>query len=156
MPDPTDNLGFLLCDTARLLRRRFDSRVKSLGLTRAQWQALKVISHRQGIHQAALAERLEIEPITLTRLLERMEKGGWVKRQPDASDRRIRCIYLTRKAGPILEKLKAVGRQVLAETLSGIPAGQQRHLREALLAMNDNLSETPTPAVKLYNTGLHA
>lgn len=138
-----DNLGFLLCDTARLLRRRFDSRVRTLGLTRAQWQVLTTISRHQGMHQAALAERLEIEPITLTRLLERMEKGGWVRREADAADRRVRCVYLSRKSGPVLLKLREVGKQLLAETLRGIAPQTQKHLQDALLRMNDNLSEQP-------------
>ncbi|MBI1309158.1 MAG: MarR family transcriptional regulator [Proteobacteria bacterium] len=140
MSDGYDNLGFLLCDTARLLRRRFDSRVRDLGLTRSQWQVLAHISRQEGMHQAALADKLEIEPITLTRLLERMEKGGWVLRRADKADKRVRCVYLTAKARPVLLKLRALGQKVLAEALRGIPASMQRQLREALLGMNENLS----------------
>jgi DNA-binding MarR family transcriptional regulator len=144
----TANLGFLLCDTARLLRRRFDSRVRDLGLTRAQWQVLGTVSKLEGLKQAALAERLEIEPITLTRLLERMEKGGWIRRVADKSDRRTRQVFLTPKAAPVLKSLRSVGQQLLAEILDGIPPAAQKQLHATLLQLNNNLGGQPAETLE--------
>jgi DNA-binding MarR family transcriptional regulator len=136
-----DNLGFLICDTARLLRKHFDNRVRTMGLTRAQWQVLKLVAREEGLHQAVLAERLELEPITLSRLLERMEKSGWVERRAVPGDKRARSVYLTEEAEPALKKLHVIGRGLLDDMLRGIPAELQKHLRQALLTMNENLTE---------------
>ena len=108
MPPPvlTDRiLGFLVSDIARLLRRGMDRRLQSLGLTQAQWRAIVHLSRSEGMTQATLAESLEIQPITLTRLIDRMEAAGWVERRPDPTDRRARLIYLTDKAKPLLDQL---------------------------------------------------
>ena len=80
--------GFLLHDIARLMRKRFDARARESGLTRAQWQVLAFLRVREGVNQAALAEALDLEPITVGRLIDRMEEAGWVERRPDAGDRR--------------------------------------------------------------------
>jgi MarR family transcriptional regulator for hemolysin len=80
-------LGFLLHDVARLLRKRFEQRAKSHGLTRSQWQALAYLSKNEGIHQSGLAEILEIEPITLVRILDRLAERGLVERRPHPTDR---------------------------------------------------------------------
>src|SRR6185437_9269425 len=81
--DPERSFGFLLHDIARLMRKRFDQRARSLNLSRAQWQLLVHLSRREGINQSGLAEILEIENITLGRLVDRMEEAGWVERRLD-------------------------------------------------------------------------
>src|SRR5207237_4472081 len=91
-------LGFLSHGIARLIRKRFDQRARGLGLTRAQWQVLAHLARHEGINQAGLAEILEIEPITLGRLIDRMEEAGWVERRQHPSDRRARQLYLTAQA----------------------------------------------------------
>src|SRR5207302_9486649 len=82
------SFGFLLHDIARLMRKRFDQRARNLNLTRAQWQVVAHLARHEGINQAGLAEIIEIEPITLGRLIDRMEEAGWVERRPNPSDRR--------------------------------------------------------------------
>ncbi len=99
--------GFLLHDTARLLRRDFERRSKSTGLTRAQWSVLAYVARNQGSNQAALADMLEIEPITLVRLLDKLEAAGLVERRPDPADRRVRRLYLTEATGPLLAQLSS-------------------------------------------------
>ncbi len=95
-PSPwTDRtLGFLVSDIARLLRRNMDRRLQSLGLTQAQWRAIVHLSRSEGMTQAMLAESLEIQPITLTRLIDRMESAGWVERRTHPLDRRAVQLYL--------------------------------------------------------------
>ena len=100
------NLGFLLHDVARLLRRNFDRRVQTLELTQAQWKVLIYLSRNEGIKQAQLAEFLEVQPISVGRLIDRMEAAEWVVRKPDATDRRAFNLYLTDKAEPILKKMQ--------------------------------------------------
>src|SRR5687767_13222468 len=89
------SLGFLVADVARLLRRSMDRRLQALGLTQAQWRAIIHLSRNEGMTQATLAESLEIQPITLTRLIDRMESAGWVERRMHPLDRRAVQLYLT-------------------------------------------------------------
>src|SRR5690349_2775122 len=110
MPDNLDrNWGFLLHDAARLLRKRFDQRARGLGLTRAQWQVLAHVNRQEGLNQTALAEILEIEPITLVRLLDRLEAAGLIERRVHPRDRRVRLLYVTEKARPVLAEMQALG-----------------------------------------------
>src|ERR1700722_9689780 len=97
------SFGFLLHDIARLMRKRFDQRARSLGLTRAQWQVLAHLARHEGINQAGLAEILEIEAITVGRLVDRMEEAGWVERRAHPSDRRARLLYMTAKARAVFD-----------------------------------------------------
>src|SRR5882672_3339347 len=103
-PELDVSFGFLLHDIARLMRKRFDQRARGLGLTRAQWQVLAHLARHEGINQAGLAEILEIEPITLGRLVDRMADSGWLERRADPNDRRARLLYLTAKARPVFDR----------------------------------------------------
>src|SRR5919199_3052669 len=116
---PGRTLGFLLHDVARLLRKRFEQKARGLGLTRAQWQVLAHLAEREGIHQGALAEILEIEPITLVRILDRLQAAGLIERRPHARDRRIWLLHLTPKARPALAEIRELGRETRAEALQG-------------------------------------
>ena len=137
---PTHSVGFLLSDTARLLRMSFDERARTLGLTRAQWRVLARLAYSEGARQTTLAELLEVEPITLSRHLDRMEEAGFVERRPDPQDRRARCLYLTDKARPVLERMRALGREVQAEALAGLGDEAERQIIELLEGMRANLT----------------
>src|SRR3546814_7154100 len=102
--DPDQSIGFLLSDVARLLRRNFTRRAQYLGLSQAQWQALAHLARREGVNQATLAESLEIQPVTLARLVDRLQEKGLVERRPDPADRRAFCLYLTPAAAPLLDR----------------------------------------------------
>src|SRR3954454_4151999 len=119
---PQRTLGFILHDVARLLRKRFEQKARDLGLTRAQWQVLTPLALNEGIHQGALAEILELEPITLVRILDRLQAAGLVERRPHATDRRLRLLHLTAKARPMLEEMRRIGAVTREEALSGVPA----------------------------------
>lgn len=142
MDDHADDreLGFLLSDVARLLRRDFDRRAQQLGLTRAQWSVLARLSRKQGVKQTELAETLEVQPITLARQLDRLEAGGWVRRCADPDDRRARRLYLTEQAGPTLEELHRLGRETRAVALAGLDRTTRDTLRAALARMKVNLT----------------
>jgi MarR family transcriptional regulator for hemolysin len=143
---PSASLGFLLSDTARLLRRRFEQRARALGLTRAQWQVLAHLARNEGIRQVGLADLLDVEPITLCRILDRMEEGGWVERRPDPTDRRARLLFMTDKARPILAKMRALADDIYAEALEGLPPSTREQLIAGLQHLRANLSERPADA----------
>ena len=126
------SFGFVLHDIARLMRKRFDQRARGLGLTRAQWQVLAHLARHEGINQAGLAEILEIEPITVGRLIDRMEEAGWVERRPKPNDRRVRLLYLTDKAWPVFERMRALG---------DLSAAERDRLIAMLVTVRSNLSD---------------
>lgn len=145
MPQNLDkNLGFLLHDVARLLRKRFDQRARALGLSRAQWSVLAHLARHDGIKQSALAEILEIEPITLVRLVDRLEAAGWVERRPHESDRRVKLLQLTAKAHPLLEELWRIGAATREEAMTGLTTEMRERLIETLLTIKKNLLTTGT------------
>ena len=95
--DYENNIGFLIHDVARLMRNLFDKRMSSLGLTRSQWWILNYLYFNEGINQSEFANLLDLEKGPLSRLLERMEIKGWVVRESDINDKRIKNIYLSKK-----------------------------------------------------------
>jgi DNA-binding MarR family transcriptional regulator len=132
-------LGFLLHDVARLLRKRFEQRAKCLGLTRSQWQTLAYLSNNEGIHQSGLAEILEIEPITLVRILDKLAERGLVERRQHPTDRRIWLLYMREEAHPILEEMREIGDATRAEALDGATPEQREALFNILSEMKTNL-----------------
>jgi DNA-binding MarR family transcriptional regulator len=136
----SDSLAVLITDSARLLRRRFDSRARSLGVSRAQWQVLFVLSRTEGINQAGLAEALDVETITVGRMVDRLADAGLVERRADPADRRAWRLHLTAPAHPILAELRVVADQVMAETLAGIDAEDQAQLAALLGRVRANLA----------------
>ena len=143
--NPTEiSLSWLLHDVARLFRRQFELRARreSLGLTRSQAAVLAHLSRNEGINQAALAQLLDIEPITLVGLLDRLEASGMAERRPDPRDRRARALYLTDKARPALAEIQALGRRVMDDALEGVPESARAEFRRTLDRMKANLLET--------------
>ena len=120
------NLGFLLHDVARLMRKRFEQNARELGLTRSQCQVLAHLARNEGIQQGALAEILEIEPITLTRILDRLEEAGLVERLLHPKDRRVRLLRLTAAAHPLIDDIFAIGAVTRGESLDGVLGGRPR------------------------------
>jgi DNA-binding MarR family transcriptional regulator len=135
------SFGFILHETARLLSRRFDQRVKSIGLTRAQCQALAYLARNEGINQTGLAELMDIECISLARLVDRMEQAGWVERRADPTDRRARLLFMTEKARPVFARIRALGQETRREALAGLAPEDAERLLDLLLQVRANLSE---------------
>jgi len=135
------SFGFLIATTSRLLRRRIDSRLRGTGLNRAQAQVLFFVGRSEGSNQACMAEALEIEPITLTRLLVKLEEAGWIERRADPKDRRIRRLYLTPKAGPMIGELHKLADEIFEEALDGVPMETRAVVMSALDHVCSNLSD---------------
>jgi len=146
--DGTDRLGFLIHDAQRLLRKRFEIRGAEYGLSAAQWRLLVRVVKDEGVPQARLAEILEIEPISVSRLLDRMEAGGWISRQQDANDRRVRMIFPTDKSRKVFVAIKSVAGEVYEEALSGLSGDGRRALIQGLSRIVENLSDGETPSAE--------
>ena len=145
MDHPYQGVGALMVEVARLLRRNFNRRAQGLGLTQAQWQALAHLSRRQGINQACLADLLEVQPITLTRLIDRLAAAGWVERRPDPADRRAQRLYLTERAEPLLEDMRGLASATREEALAGLGDAERRQLIDALQIIKGNLVRAEGP-----------
>ncbi len=150
---PEQSLGFLLKDVSRLMRRDFERRARHLGLTQTQWQTLAHLARREGINQATLADLMEIQPITLARLIDRLEETGFVERRPDPTDRRAVQLYLTEAAAPLIDTMWDLAAQTRADALAGLPAETRQMLVDALQHMRQNLitceaetKKAPVPA----------
>ena len=138
-----DSLGFLISDVSRLLRRRFDESARVIGVTRPQWRVLTALARKEGLQQGELAELLEVEPITLCRMIDRLEEAGLVERRRDPSDRRAWNLYLTDKARPLIGQLQAIAEEVFAAALADLPDAVVERLSETLLRVRSNLSTVP-------------
>lgn len=136
----SDPVGFLIADVARVMRRRFDERARAIGVTRPQWRTLITLAREEGIQQGALADRLEIEPITLCRMIDRLAEAGLVERRRDPSDRRVWRIYLTERARPLLDRIGAVADGLHATALDGIGDAERQALLATLERIRANLS----------------
>src|SRR5260221_2914090 len=123
-------LGFLLHEVARLLRRRFEQNARGSGLTRSQWQVLAYLALNEGINQSGLADLLEIEPITLGRIVDKLQMLGLIERRPDPSDRRVLVLHLTPPPPPKLKQVRRLG----GGTPGGARAGGRATDIERLLA----------------------
>jgi DNA-binding MarR family transcriptional regulator len=135
-----NHLAFVISDVARLYRRRFDERTRSFGITGPQMRALVQIMRFPGINQGALADRLDVEPITTCRMVDRLEQGGLVERRRDPQDRRAWQLYLTQAAEPIAQELQAIGQSLLNESLAEVSDAAQATVLAALGQIRENLN----------------
>lgn len=133
-------LGFLLNDVSRLMRTHFDARARHLGLTRPQWRVLVFLARHEGINQSGLAEIIEVEPMTMGRMIDRLEAAGLVERRPDKSDRRVHRLYLSANARPILNEMVVLANQVQDEALSGLNDTNREALKSILTVIKNNLT----------------
>ena len=138
----SDSLGFLISDVSRLMRRRFDARARLIGVTRAQWRTLTTLSRNEGINQGGLADLLEVEPITLCRMIDRLEEAGLVERRRDPADRRAWLIFLTTKAHTLLAQLRGLADGMIEGALQGLDDERRAALMETLGAIRTNLNTT--------------
>lgn len=134
-----ENIGTMLAQVSRLFRRRFDERARGVGVTRPQWQALNLLRHHPGLNQGKLAEHLEVEPITLGRMIDRLQETGLVERRDDPADRRAWRIHLTPKGEELLLRLRPIAGDTVDAALEGVDAEQQEQLRAVLGKIRANL-----------------
>src|SRR5438128_2354669 len=137
--NPRREFAFLLNDVARLLRTLADQRARQFGMTRAQWAVLVRLEYAEGLKQSELAELLDLQPITLTRLVDRLCANGLIERRPDPNDRRAKRLYLTAAARPLLDRIATQVEELAGTVLAGVdPAAVGAMLKQLGLA-RDNL-----------------
>tara|TARA_B100001248_G_C27153740_1_gene350263 strand:- start:105 stop:542 length:438 start_codon:yes stop_codon:yes gene_type:complete len=139
--DYENNIGFLIHDVARLMRNLFDKRMSSLGLTRSQWWILNYLYFNEGINQSEFANLLDLEKGPLSRLLERMEIKGWVVRESDTNDKRIKNIYLSKKIKPLIIKMRDKALITRQEALSDLNEKEVKKLRYYLKMIKTTLNK---------------
>lgn len=137
------NAGYLLSDSARLLRRSFDEHVRALGITSVQARLLLILNRHPGENQAAYAERLEVEPITLCRMVDRMEEAGLVERLPHPKDRRARILRLTDKSLKEIERIQQALKVLIETMMNGFTEGEEEQFMAMLGRVSDNLAVRP-------------
>lgn len=135
-----ENIGTMLAQVSRLLRRSFDERARSFGVTRPQWQVLGLLACNGGINQGGLADLLEVEPITLGRMIDRLQDARMVERRPDPADRRAWRLFLTEKGQMLLDQLRPFALETYDIALEGVSEEERAALMVALGRMRANLS----------------
>jgi len=133
-----ETLPFEIGETAHALRKAFDRRAVGLGVTRAQWKVLFRLDRHPGLRQIELADMLDIEPITLSRIVDRLEESGLVERRADPADRRAWRLHVTAGAQPLIAKLRAIADDMIAETFAGIDPKDIEITRQVLSRAREN------------------
>src|SRR3954453_23157118 len=133
-----ETLPFEIGETAHALRKAFDRRAVGLGVTRAQWKVLFRLDRRPGLRQIELADMLDIEPITLSRIVDRLEEAGFVERRADPADRRAWRLHVTAKAQPLIATLKRIAAEMIAEAVAGIDPKDIEPPRRVLSRAREN------------------
>lgn len=131
--------GFILNDVARLLRTYADYKAAQFGITRAQWAVLVRLERSEGLNQTELADMLDLQPITLTRLLDKLSDSGLIERRPDPGDRRAKRLFLTPAARPLLKRLAELGEETMTSTLAGIDPESIAKMVSQLAIVRENL-----------------
>jgi DNA-binding MarR family transcriptional regulator len=135
-----ETLPFEIAETAHALRRAFDRRAATLGITRAQWKVLFRLERQPGLRQVELADILDVEPITLCRIVDRLEEAGLVERQRDPADRRAWRLEVTEQSQPLIAKLRALADELMAEAFAVITDPELELMRGKLRKIRENIS----------------
>lgn len=135
-----ESLAYQIAETSLAIRRAFDRRAARLGVTGAQWKVLLRLSRTPGLRQVELADMMDVEPITLSRIVDRLEQSGLVERCPDPADRRVWRLRLTAKAQPLVEELRAIGDDMLEQAFEGLSEALKTQLSQTLATVRANLA----------------
>src|ERR1700744_46745 len=140
-PSIKREFGFMVSDVGRMLRTYVDQKASQFGITRAQWVVLVRLDRFEGLKQSELAEMLDLQPITLTRLLDRLCDNGLIERRPDPSNRRAKRLYLTPAAHPLLERLGDLGDELMGTALAGVAREDVERMVAQLAVVKENLRQ---------------
>jgi DNA-binding MarR family transcriptional regulator len=143
----SDDIGFLIGDASRLLRRAFDERARLLNVTRSQWRVLGLLRRYGGSTQVQLAEMLEVEQITVGRMIDRLQAADMVERRADPADRRAWRIHLTQKGEVTIEQMIPLAKDLFHTAMQGLSEKQKQELEESLNVIRENLSPSQQQVV---------
>jgi MarR family transcriptional regulator for hemolysin len=155
---PAKALAIVMHDVARLVRRRADKAAQSVGLTSAQWRVLAHLARAEGSNQACIADHMDMEPITLSRHLDRMQAAGMIERRPDPKDRRAHRLFLTETGRGLMEGFRTATTDVMDDLVEGLSEGEIAATIDVLTRMRSNLtgksveasSTAPTLSEKVF------
>ena len=133
-------LAWELGETSRMMRRYYDRGVAALGVTTAQWRVLLRLAREPGLKQVELAERMDVEPITACRIVDRLEEAGLVERLRDPEDRRAWRLQLTAKAQPLVKRLGSIAEEMSAEAFADLNEQELETVRTCLARIRDSVS----------------
>jgi len=133
------SFGYLLNDVTLLFRKHFDRRAVKFGLTRAQWRATKMLYYREGLRQTELAELLEMEPIAVGRVIDRLQSAGFVERRPDPKDRRAWRLYVTDQARGVIADMELIAHGLRKDATRGIEVAEMQQAMGVLNRIKENL-----------------
>lgn len=145
LADMMDSPSFLVHEVARRMRYMFDARTRPLGITRAQWRILVTVAIREAPSQSELAELLDVERITMCRMLDRLVDADMVERRSDPSDRRVWRIHLTEQAMPLVDKINQIAREFEQDFVAGLDDAERTQLQTLLIKVRDNLKMGEEP-----------
>ncbi|MEJ2326368.1 MAG: MarR family transcriptional regulator [Chromatiaceae bacterium] len=148
---PIQDIPTMTNEVARLLRRNFNRRAQPLGLTQVQWRALARLARNEGMRQVDLAESLELQPMTVARLIDRMEAAGWVQRRPDPGDRRAVQLYPTPKAEPMIDQIQALAAETRGDAFAGLTPAALDAFYDTLRIIKENLLRAEMGAVEVLS-----
>lgn len=137
-------LAWEIAETSRMIRRHFNRRAAVLGVTSAQWRALAWLGHEPRLKQVELAERLDVEPITAGRIIDRLEEAGLVERLSDPVDRRAWRLVVTEKAQPIIQRLGMLAEDMAGDIFAGMETSEVEEVRAKLAQVRENIGRTET------------
>ena len=138
-------LAWEMAETSHALRRFYDRRAAELGVTRAQWRVIAVLGHKPGMKQVELADRLDVEPISACRIIDRLEEAGLVERQRDPTDRRAWRLSLTATAETLRERLSDLAEEMSSEAFVGLSSDEIETMRGMLARIRDNIIAREEP-----------
>jgi DNA-binding MarR family transcriptional regulator len=144
--DRLRNFGFLLKDLSERYVRRFEQRAQAIALTLPQCKALVFLERNQSLSQAKLAELVNVQPMAMVRILDHMEADGLLERRPDPADRRARCLYLTARAKPVLQRIWRLAEETRAEVFEGVSQKDRDHFIGVLERLHANVCALGVPA----------
>lgn len=138
---PQVGVGYLIADLSRLYGRVFDRRAAHLDLTRVQWRALKRIHQAEGLTQAALADVMDMEPIAVGRVIDRLQKSGFVERRADPDDRRCWRLHLSPQSTQVMDAIESVANSVRQDSLDGVDPEELLTTLKVLGQIRETLSQ---------------
>lgn len=140
----TDSIAYIMGDISRMMRKRFDLAARSTGVTGPQSRVIFLLNRAPGLNQGQIADRLDVEPITTCRMIDRLEQAGLVERRRDPSDRRAWQIFNTRAATPLIDRLRSIADEILDHALSGLSAAEVDMLGALLHRIRNNMLAWPS------------
>ncbi|WP_445144664.1 MarR family winged helix-turn-helix transcriptional regulator [Dyella sp. Tek66A03] len=142
------SFGYLLNDVTLLFRKHFDRRAVKFGLTRAQWRATKMLYYREGLRQTELAELLEMEPIAVGRVIDRLQAAGFVERRPDPKDRRAWRLYVTDQARGVIADMELIAQGLRKDATIGVNVAEMEQAMGVLNRIKENLQALEASSVE--------